>query len=212
MMKVKNSAIPYTGYDYQTLHGVNLLSIWLNSPTQFIRMCFEADKNDNNAPQGIDDIVCQRADGKIDYWQVKFTPSPDKKENQLTWDWLLARKTERSRSILKKISDAILQVSTDKLGKVTLLTNKVPDRLMEGCIKGKKFDFNKVTPETKLAIIEQLKSEDNAVQLFSLLEIQHSEGDYHVLNQTVRAELYRRQLRIRFSYFDNPKIIGHQCT
>lgn len=24
--------------------------------------------------------------------------------------------------------------------------------------------------------------------------------------------IYRRQLRIRFSYFDNPKIIGHQCT
>ena len=25
-------------------------------------------------------------------------------------------------------------------------------------------------------------------------------------------DLYRRQLRIRFSYFDNPKIIGHQCA
>ena len=24
--------------------------------------------------------------------------------------------------------------------------------------------------------------------------------------------IYRRQLRIRFSYFDNPKIIGHQCA
>jgi glutamate synthase domain-containing protein 2 len=26
------------------------------------------------------------------------------------------------------------------------------------------------------------------------------------------AEIYHRQLKIRFSYFDDPKIIGHQCA
>ena len=26
------------------------------------------------------------------------------------------------------------------------------------------------------------------------------------------TDIYRRQLKIRFSYFDNPKIIGHQCA
>ena len=38
-------------------------------------------------------------------------------------------------------------------------------------------------------------------------------GDFHCLNQHgLPADIYHRQLRIRFSYFDDPKIIGHQCA
>ncbi|HBR3277826.1 TPA: hypothetical protein L9S15_004439, partial [Klebsiella pneumoniae] len=88
-MKVKNSAIIYTGYDYQTLQGVKLLAEWLHSPTQYDRVAFEADTDSNETPEGIDDIVCERPDGVRDYWQVKFTPSPEKDENRLTWEWLL---------------------------------------------------------------------------------------------------------------------------
>ncbi|GAB6146114.1 ATP-binding protein [Desulfocicer niacini] len=192
-MKVKNSAIIYTAYDYQTLHGVYFLSVWLNSPTEFERMCFEADEEANEAPKGIDDIVCQRSDGKTDFIQVKFTPSPDKEENHLTWDWLLTRpgKTERSRSILKKLSDAISSVSPDKLGKVVLLTNKLPDRVMENNIKGTKIDISKIESTTKQEILNQLGSEDIAISLFSTVEIQHSEGDYHTLDRIVRSELYK---------------------
>jgi len=192
-LKVKNSAIIYTAYDYQTLQGVYFLSIWLNSPTKFERMCFEADEEANEAPKGIDDIVCQRADGKTDFIQVKFTPSPEKKQNQLTWDWLLTRqgKTERSRSILKKLSDAVSSVSPDKLGKVILLTNKIPDRAMENNIKGAKIDISKIDSTTKQEILNQLGNEDIAISLFSTLEIQHSEGDYHTLDRMVRSELYK---------------------
>jgi len=192
-LKVKNSAIIYTAYDYQTLQGVYFLSVWLNSPTEFERMCFEADEEANEAPKGIDDIVCQRSDGKTDFIQVKFTPSPEKEQNQLTWDWLLTRsgKTERSRSILKKLCDAVTSVSYDKLGKVVLLTNKIPDRVMENCIKVSKIDFSKIDSGTQQEIINQLESKDLAISLFSTLEIQHSEGDYHTLDRIVRSELYK---------------------
>ena len=190
-MGVKNSAIIYTAYDYQTLQGVYLLSAWLNSPTEFERVSFEADKESNDAPQGIDDIICQRADGKTDFWQVKFTPSPEK--NHLTWNWLLNRtgKTKRSRSILKKLSDAILRVSSDRLGNVILLTNKVPDRAMENCINGTKIEYSKIEPETQEIIVNQLGSEEIAISFFAKLDIQHSEGDYHTLDRTVRSELYK---------------------
>ncbi|ELD0456866.1 hypothetical protein QPJ18_003994 [Escherichia coli] len=110
-MKVKNSAIIYTGYDYQTLQGVKLLAEWLHSPTQYVRVAFEADTDSNETPEGLDDVVCERPDGVRDYWQVKFTPSPEKDENRLTWEWLLkiSGKTDRSRSILKKLYDVVVK-------------------------------------------------------------------------------------------------------
>lgn len=192
-MKVKNSAIIYTGYDYQTLQGVKLLAEWLNSPTQYARVAFEADADSNETPEGIDDVVCERPNGVRDFWQVKFTPSPEKKENCFTWDWLLkiSGKTARSRSILKKLYDAINAVPDEKLGDVVLLTNKRPDRSMESCLSGSKIDFNQVDDELQLEIIQQLGSRESAIFLFSKLTVQHSDGDYLTIKRGVRAELLK---------------------
>lgn len=192
-MKVKHSAITYTGYDYQTLHGVRLLAEWLHSPSQFIRAAFEADEESNEVPNGIDDIVFERADGVVDFWQVKFTPSPDKDENGLTWDWLLkvSGKTARSRSILKKLFDAIAAVPAEKLGDVVLLTNKRPDRQMESCQHGSSIDFNQIDNDTQGEIIRQLGSHEAATSLFLKLTIRHSDGDYHKISRAVRSDLLK---------------------
>lgn len=72
-IKVKNTAITYTAYDYQTLQGVKLIAEWLRSPTKYSRVAFEADEDANDTPAGIDDIVGERPDGIKDFWQVKFT-------------------------------------------------------------------------------------------------------------------------------------------
>ena len=119
-LRVKNSAITYTGYEYQTLFGVLKLANWLNNPTEYECICFEADQDDT--PQGIDDIVLKRNDGKIDYIQVKFTPSEYKTENAFSWTWLLkvTGKTDHSRSILKKIYDAVQLVDEDEQGNIIL--------------------------------------------------------------------------------------------
>ncbi|MEH9112579.1 ATP-binding protein [Klebsiella pneumoniae] len=192
-MKVKNSAIIYTGYDYQTLQGVKLLAEWLHSPTQYDRVAFEADTDSNETPEGIDDIVCERPDGVRDYWQVKFTPSPEKDENRLTWEWLLkiSGKTARSRSILKKLYDAISAVSAEKLGDVILLTNKRPDRSMESCLLGSKIDFSQIDDDSQLVITRQLGNKEAAIFLFSKLTVQHSDGDYLAIKRSLRAELLK---------------------
>lgn len=192
-MKVKNSAIIYTGYDYQTLQGVKLLAEWLHSPTQYIRVAFEADTDSNETPVGIDDIVCERPNGVKDFWQVKFTPSPDKDENCLSWNWLLkiSGKTARSRSILKKLHDSINAVPGEKLGDVVLLTNKRPDRSMESCLSGSKIDFNQVDDELQQVIIQQLGSSEDAIFLFSKLTVKHSDGDYLTIKRSVRTELLK---------------------
>lgn len=192
-MKVKNSAIIYTGYDYQTLQGVKLLAEWLHSPTQYVRVAFEADTDSNETPEGIDDVVCERPNGIKDFWQVKFTPSPEMDENCLTWDWLLkiSGKTARSRSILKKLYDAINAVPDEKLGDVVLLTNKRPDRSMEPCLRGSKIDFNQIDDDSQQEIIRQLGSHETAIFLFSKLTVQHSDGDYLTIKRSVRAELLK---------------------
>jgi len=192
-MKVKNTAIIYTGYDYQTLQGVKLLAEWLHSPTQYTRVAFEADIDANETPEGIDDVVCERPDGIKDFWQVKFTPSPEKEENGLTWDWLLkiSGKTARSRSIFKKLYDAIFSVPTEKLGDVFLLTNKRPNRAMESCLSGSKIDFNLIDDDTQNEITRQLGSNEAATLLLSKLTIQHSDGDYHTTSRSVRSELLK---------------------
>lgn len=190
-MKVKNSAITYTAYDYQTLQGVKLLAEWLRSPTRYSRMAFEADKDVHDAPAGIDDIVGERPDGVKDFWQVKFTPSPHKDENRLSWDWLLkiSGKTERSRSILKKLYDAVNSVPPENLGNVVLLTNKLPDRGMESCLAGSKIQFDKIDQATKAIITDQLGSDEDIECFFSSLTIEHSDGDYQITKRGVRSNL-----------------------
>lgn len=188
-MEIKNSAITYTGYEYQTLQGVLILASWLNNPTGYKRICFEADQDD--IAQGIDDIVIERQDNKIDYIQVKFTPSSYKEENSFSWDWLLKKtgKTSRSRSILKKIFDAFQKVEPEKIGNITLLTNKIPNREIEDCLKGKKIIYNLINPNIQIEIEQQLGSKNLAMAFFEILEIKDSQKNYIELLREVRTEL-----------------------
>ena len=190
-MKVKRSTIPYAGYEYQTLQGVYILAKWLNNPNRYAKVAFDADEDDTATPKGIDDIVCEQPNEVREFWQVKFTPSPEK--NFLDWKWLLKKEgtTNRSRSILKKLSDAILSVDTGKLGTVILITNRRPDRDMESCLKDRRIIFSKISPTIQSKIINHLDNKRNAETLFSILEIHHSEGDVQILNKKVRSELFR---------------------
>ncbi|HAT7563581.1 TPA: NACHT domain-containing protein [Citrobacter koseri] len=192
-MAIKNSAIIYAGYDYQTLQGVRLLADWLNTPTKYNRIAFEADAKQVDAPQGIDDIVCERQDGKTDFWQVKFTPDTDKEDNQLSWEWLLKRSGHRirSRSILQKIADAVDKVPAERRGDITLLTNKIPNREIATCLRNKKIGWSQVPIAKQQNIILQLGNQERAKQFFDILQICHSDQSYTRLNSIV-PELLRK--------------------
>ena len=189
--QVKPSAITYTGYDYQTMYGILMLAQWLNSPDEYEKICFEADHENNETPQGIDDVVCEHNDGKRDFYQVKFTPSPNKTENALSWNWLLKKsgKTKRSRSLIKKLFDAVNSVNRENLGSVALVTNKLPDRKIESSLSGQNFDYEKLTPETKEVLQEQLGEVSKIKDFFSILEIKHSDSNYDSLNRIISLEL-----------------------
>ena len=95
---IKSTAITYKGYDYQTLFGISILADWLNFPDKYQKVLFEATDDTDDTPQALDDVICVRKDNKYDYYQVKYSPSPEKEENEFSWDWILKKsgKTQRS--------------------------------------------------------------------------------------------------------------------
>lgn len=89
---IKNTAITAAGYIYQNRQGLKVLCDWLDAPIRYNRVKFECD-HENEAPQGLDDIVIERTDGLVDLLQIKFTPNPDK--HLLSWKWMLVSLTVR---------------------------------------------------------------------------------------------------------------------
>lgn len=187
--QVKNTAITPVAFDYQIRHGVYLLSAWLSSPTRYRRVMFEGAEE---APQSLDDIVAERADGRFDCWQVKYTPNAE--NNAFTWDWLLevTGKTARSRCNLKKWFDALQKIDADKIGTIQLITNKVPDRHIEICLAGGRYlDLAKAPESIQRRVDAELGGRKNAEWLFSQLQVVHSDKGYLNLEYAIYDSLQR---------------------
>ena len=75
---IKSTAITYKGYDYQTLFGISILADWLNFPDKYQKVLFEATDDTDDTPQALDDVICVTKDNKYDYYQVEYSPFPEK--------------------------------------------------------------------------------------------------------------------------------------
>jgi len=190
--EIKTSAIPAAGYVYQTMQGVNLLCDWLDSPTRYTRIRFECDE-DAIVPQGLDDLVAERPDGRFDLWQVKFTPTPEK--HVLDWDWLLEKPGKaggKSRSNLRKWFDAFEGIGQSRTGDIRLLTNRVPDLVMEACLGGSNFiDYIRAPNNVRIKIEQELDGAVNAQRFFKVLEIRHSDKGFAGIDAHVTHRLRR---------------------
>lgn len=186
--QIKNTAITAAGYIYQNRQGLNVLCDWLDAPARYSRVKFECD-NENEAPQGLDDIAIVRSDGLIDLQQIKYTPDPDK--HLLSWDWMLEKsgKTERSRSMLRKWFDAFKQLDPERIGELSLRTNRRPDLAIEASLELDKISFAKI-PEAQRAVVQaELGSVENCEAFFNQLRICHSDKGYLALEHEVDARL-----------------------
>lgn len=176
---IKPSAIPAAGYVYQTMQGLNLLCDWLVAPARYTRVRFECD-DDAVAPQGLDDLVAERTDARVDVWQVKFTPSPE--EHLLDWDWLLKKPGKaggKSRSNLRKWFDAFDAIDPARLGDVRLLTNRVPDLAMEKCLaSGSRINYQLASAEVVQKIEKELGGAAKAKRFFDALDVKHSDKSF----------------------------------
>ncbi|EKN4004802.1 NACHT domain-containing protein [Yersinia enterocolitica] len=185
---IKKTAITAAGYIYQNRQGLKVLCDWLDAPVRYSRVKFECD-NENEAPQGLDDIVIERSDGLVDLQQIKFTPDADK--HPLSWDWMLEKtgKTERSRSMLRKWFDAFKQLDPARIGEISLITNRRPDAAIEACLGLDRIHFSKIPEPQRSRVETELGSIEECEAFFNQLRIQHSDKGYIALEHDVDARL-----------------------
>lgn len=185
---IKKSAITAAGYIYQNRQGIKVLCDWLDAPARYSRVKFECD-NENEAPQGLDDIVIERSDGLIELHQVKFTPDPSK--NLLCWDWMLEKTgtTERSRSMLKKWFDAFMQLDPSRVGEVSLITNRRPDAVIEACLDEDRISLTRLPESLRAVVHSELGSAKDCESFFNQLRIRHSDKSYISLEHDIDARL-----------------------
>lgn len=187
---IKRSAIPASGYLYQTLVGIRLLCDWLSSPALYDWVQFEAD--DQEDARGLDDIVAQRPDGLLELVQVKFTVDPFEPANGLSWSWLLQRKGAKGKSLLEKWSAAAFRIGLHRLGKIGLTTNRRPDTDFASQLLDGKINFAELPKALREEISEHVGGALNAAFFFDRFEFGHSYTGYEVLDRHVSAELEKR--------------------
>jgi len=188
--RIKRTAIPASGYIYQTLVGIRLLCDWLSNPALYDWVQFEAD--DQEDAKGLDDIVAQRPDGLLELVQVKFTVDPHEPRNALSWSWLLQRKGTKGKSLLEKWSAAAFRIGLDRLGKVSLTTNRRPDASFSSQLYGAKVDLTVLPEALRDEVVEHVGGASNATLFFDRFEFSHSYVGYETLDRHVSAELERR--------------------
>ncbi|MDR0067870.1 dsDNA nuclease domain-containing protein, partial [Acinetobacter sp. 11520] len=191
---IKSTAITYKGYDYQTLFGISILADWLHFPDKYQKILFEATDDTNETPQSLDDVVCIRKNNKYDYYQVKYSPSPEKVENEFSWNWILhsSGKTERSRSILRKIYDAYKKIPSDQINSINLVTNKRLARDVEPCFQGTSYlEFDLIPTDIQNEIIKQLGNETEARKFIENLKVAYADPIYLVLENQVKNSLMK---------------------
>lgn len=187
---IKRSAIPASGYLFQTLVGIRLLCDWLSNPALYDWVQFEAD--DQEDARGLDDIVAQRPDGLLELVQVKFTVDPFNPTNELSWSWLLQRKGSKGKSLLEKWSAAAFRVGIGRLGKVGLTTNRRPDAEFASQLVDTKINLEALPEELRVKVSEHVGGAQNAVLFFDRFEFAHSYAGYELLVRHVSAELESR--------------------
>ena len=191
---IKSTAITYKGYDYQTLFGISILADWLNFPDKYQKVLFEATDDTDDTPQALDDVICVRKDNKYDYYQVKYSPSPEKEENEFSWDWILKKsgKTERSKSILRKIYDAYKRIPLDQINSINLVTNKRLARDVEPCFQETPYlQFELIPKNIQDEIIKQLGSKGEAKTFMENLKVAYDDPIYLVLENQVKTSILK---------------------
>src|SRR5450830_473233 len=191
--QIKNTAIPLSGYVYQNLVGLNLLCDWLDNPSLFEWIKFEAE---DEAAKGLDDIIGLSQDKSFVMFQVKFTVNSDDPKNSLSWKWLLDHKP-KSRSNLQKWAEAYSAFTPESVSEAALITNRKPDREFDSHIDkvSRKVNFDKLPQQILEQILEQIEIE-KAKLFFTNFEFRHSYQGITSLERTIKDRLIPRHTNL----------------
>jgi hypothetical protein len=184
---IKRSAIPASGYVYQNLVGIITLCEWLDTPSLYEWVKFEAD--DEEAARGLDDIVIQRSDGQMELIQVKFTVNEFEPDYALSWDWLTVRKGKSGTSLLEKWTKAFFGVGPDRAARTELITNRRPDAEFASSLSGGRVLWERLDDFLRQTLAQHAGGEEKARVFFDRFEFSHSYAGHQTLSGAVSAQL-----------------------
>lgn len=183
----KTPGILRAGFDYQDLISIELLIRFFREPSLYNWIKVEATEAEY---QSIDDIVACRPDGRLELRQVKFTPDPNATAAALDWEWLLAKKTSKARSLLQKwVPTTILHADRGTLASAALHTDRRPDSAFASVLSGPLVAYDKIPPAILTRIHIQLGNETDAKRFFEVFEFHHSEDVLEDLEYRLKAVL-----------------------
>ncbi len=187
---IKRSAIPASGYFYQTLVGIRALCDWLDDPSLFEWVKFEAD--DLKSAQGLDDVVIKRRDGRLELKQVKFTVDAFDEANTLSLAWLTNRSGQKGKSLLEKWSAAAFPQGLDNVADIRLITNRRLDAEFDSWLLDNKLHLPALPATTRAQIELHVGGAQNAKALFDRFVFAHSFFGLESLERVIVAALENR--------------------
>lgn len=183
----KTPGILRAGFYYQDLIGIDVLLRMFRDPSLYAWVSLEAD---DSQFQAIEDVVACRADGLFDLTQVKFTPDPSQAGVELSWQWLLHRKTPRSTSLIQKWATTTNRHAlAGQLASARLRTDRRPDAGFAACLQGDRVDYDRVPPATRQTIEAQVGGEAPARLFFDRFAFSHSEDQLADLEHQLKSRV-----------------------
>lgn len=138
---------------------------------------------------GLDDVVALNSYGKYELYQVKFTIDSERKDLSLSLDWLLKKKNNGSSLLQKWNTDFKKYYEVDLLAKAVLVTNRVPDSIVDQALTNEIIDLRLIPSEYLSKIYEQLGGTDEAKNFFKHFKFRHSQPTNNDLETSLRNSL-----------------------
>lgn len=175
LLRLTRSGTRRSGDEYQDVQALSKIIDWLKNVDRYQWLKLEADNSGF-----LDDIHAMRSDGALEIIQVKFSTSPHKSDDALTWDDLLKQQSGASglkRSLLQKWFDTwkMLRAQASPVCPCMVSNRQADDDLrLDGLGKGK-VKWDALAIEAKTQITNQLGSETDAQEFLDSFEFRLDE-------------------------------------
>ena len=186
---IKHTQLTRVGYSYQDFWCIKLLIDWFHQPDLYQWMTIENSESGPHKFIGLDDVVALNSYGKYELYQVKFTIDSERKDLSLSLDWLLKKKNNGSSLLQKWNTDFKKYYEVDLLAKAVLVTNRVPDSIVDQALTNEIIDLRLIPSEYLSKIYEQLGGTDEAKNFFKHFKFRHSQPTNNDLETSLRNSL-----------------------
>ena len=122
------------------------------------------------AYQAIDDVMACRKAGQLELTQVMFTPTPQRPDRRLSWEWLTWRKPNATSFLQKWAKSGLAHKGDGRQAQAMLKTDRMPDPELAQCLNGSRVDYLRLTRATKETVDDQIGSEEASREFFEVFE------------------------------------------